>query len=160
MSIDKNWRGIDFPKAHLMSSVHKITIDERMKCTGTRTNDDTMNERDDPIERCRKQKRAKEKERDSDRCSKKRKKAKKSGRTHMQQRDIEIEEQMREAQHWHRLQMQCLRGGKPSTRECIACLAITEFQKRGLPHAHVLFVVDPNDHPRNPEDVDQVISRE
>jgi hypothetical protein len=39
-------------------------------------------------------------------------------------------------------------------------MAVTEFQKHGLPHGHVLIMVDPSDRPRNPEAVDTVESAE
>jgi hypothetical protein len=35
-----------------------------------------------------------------------------------------------------------------------------EFQKRGLPHAHILLVMRPEDKPRTPADVDRVVSAE
>lgn len=35
-----------------------------------------------------------------------------------------------------------------------------EFQKRGLPHVHILFITAVEDSPRTPEEVDQVISAE
>jgi hypothetical protein len=37
---------------------------------------------------------------------------------------------------------------------------MTEFQKRGSPHGHVLIMVDPCDRPRNSEAVDIVVSAE
>jgi hypothetical protein len=33
---------------------------------------------------------------------------------------------------------------------------IIEFQKRGLPHTHMLLWIDPQDAPRTPEDMDKV----
>ncbi|CAO3645166.1 unnamed protein product [Mucor hiemalis] len=35
-----------------------------------------------------------------------------------------------------------------------------EFQKRGLPHAHMLFILHPEDKPNSPEDYDKMISAE
>ena len=37
---------------------------------------------------------------------------------------------------------------------------VIEFQKRGLPHGHLLLIVHPDDKPRTPEHVDQVICAE
>ena len=37
---------------------------------------------------------------------------------------------------------------------------VVEFQKRGLPHAHILLTVAPEDKPTCPEDVDRLISAE
>jgi hypothetical protein len=37
---------------------------------------------------------------------------------------------------------------------------VIEFQKRGLPHAHILIIIDPADKPLTPEYVDTVISAE
>jgi len=37
---------------------------------------------------------------------------------------------------------------------------VVEFQKRGLPHAHILLTVAPEDKPVCPEDVDRLISAE
>jgi len=37
---------------------------------------------------------------------------------------------------------------------------VVEFQKRGLPHLHLLLIVHPEDKPRTPEDIDNVISAE
>lgn len=35
-----------------------------------------------------------------------------------------------------------------------------EFQKRGLPHCHMLFILDEEDKPRTPEDVNRIVSAE
>ena len=35
-----------------------------------------------------------------------------------------------------------------------------EFQKRGLPHAHILVIMQPKDKPRTPEAVDRVVCAE
>ena len=37
---------------------------------------------------------------------------------------------------------------------------VIEFQKRGLPHAHILLIVQHSDKPQTPEDVDMRISAE
>jgi len=37
---------------------------------------------------------------------------------------------------------------------------VVEFQKRGLPHLHLLLVVHPEDKPRTAEDIDKIISAE
>ena len=42
----------------------------------------------------------------------------------------------------------------------IAYTWVIEFQKRGLPHAHLLLIVRPADKPRSPEDVDGRICAE
>ncbi|XP_028752023.1 uncharacterized protein LOC114711760, partial [Neltuma alba] len=42
----------------------------------------------------------------------------------------------------------------------IADVHTIEFQKRGLPHAHILLFLDQRDQPKYPEDVDRVISAE
>ena len=45
--------------------------------------------------------------------------------------------------------------GKP-----IAHLHVIEFQKRGLPHAHILIILQNNDKPRNPDDFDKIVCAE
>ena len=37
---------------------------------------------------------------------------------------------------------------------------VIEFQKRGLPHAHILVILDPNDAPRTTEQIDQIVKAE
>ncbi len=37
---------------------------------------------------------------------------------------------------------------------------VIEYQKRGLPHAHLLIWLHPNDVPRTPEEIDKHISSE
>lgn len=39
----------------------------------------------------------------------------------------------------------------------IAFLEVIEFQKRGLPHAHILIWFAPEDKPRTPEDIDSIV---
>eukprot|EP00980_Cylindrotheca_fusiformis_P006342 scaffold1356_cov123-Cylindrotheca_fusiformis.AAC.23 len=41
---------------------------------------------------------------------------------------------------------------------CLGFLSVTEFQKRGMPHGHVILLIDPNDAPRTGNDIDQYIS--
>ena len=43
---------------------------------------------------------------------------------------------------------------------CLSHFAVTEFQKRGLPHGHVLKIIDSCDRPRTPSDVDCYVSAE
>jgi hypothetical protein len=40
----------------------------------------------------------------------------------------------------------------------VAYLFVIEFQKRGLPHAHILIHFAPEDKPRTPADIDSIIS--
>ena len=40
----------------------------------------------------------------------------------------------------------------------IAHFKVIEFQKRGLPHAHILLVLDPSCKPENPRDYDKIVS--
>jgi hypothetical protein len=42
--------------------------------------------------------------------------------------------------------------------EVVAHMYVVEFQKRGLPHAHILLILAPNDKPRTPEHVDSLVS--
>jgi hypothetical protein len=42
----------------------------------------------------------------------------------------------------------------------IAHVKVIEFQKRGLPHAHIVLIVDDDDKPRNPDDYDRFVSAE
>ena len=44
--------------------------------------------------------------------------------------------------------------------EVVAYTWVIEFQKRGLPHAHILLIVRPEDKPKTPEDVDARICAE
>jgi ATP-dependent DNA helicase PIF1 len=39
----------------------------------------------------------------------------------------------------------------------IAYVYVFEFQKRGLPHVHMLQIIDENDKLRNPNDYDQIV---
>ncbi|KAK7300142.1 hypothetical protein RJT34_10977 [Clitoria ternatea] len=42
----------------------------------------------------------------------------------------------------------------------VGYVCTVEFQKRGLPHAHILLFMHPSDRPRSPEDIDKYISAE
>jgi hypothetical protein len=42
--------------------------------------------------------------------------------------------------------------------EIVARVHVIEFQKRGLPHAHILITVAPEYRPRTPQDIDDIIS--
>ena len=42
----------------------------------------------------------------------------------------------------------------------IGHLHVIEFQKRGLPHAHILIILAPEDKPRNPEQYDGITCAE
>ena len=42
----------------------------------------------------------------------------------------------------------------------IGCVWVIEFQKRGLPHAHILLIMDPASKPITTSDVDQMVSAE
>ena len=41
-----------------------------------------------------------------------------------------------------------------------AYLYVFKFQKRGLPHVHMLLIIDENDKLRNPNDYDQIVRDE
>lgn len=43
---------------------------------------------------------------------------------------------------------------------CVACVHVIEFQKRGLPHAHILVILAQDDKPRTTEDIDNLICAE
>nr|XP_040256214.1 uncharacterized protein LOC120973949 [Aegilops tauschii subsp. strangulata] len=44
--------------------------------------------------------------------------------------------------------------------KAIAIVYTSEFQKRGLPHAHILLFLDPDDRDPSPQNIDQIISAE
>ena len=44
--------------------------------------------------------------------------------------------------------------------EVVAMIHVIEFQKRGLPHAHILLIMSPDHKPENPSDYDKYISAE
>ncbi|XP_074351613.1 uncharacterized protein LOC141690737 [Apium graveolens] len=44
--------------------------------------------------------------------------------------------------------------------KCIGVMHVIEFQKRGLPHCHMLIWLHPRDHPQNVDDINQLISAE
>lgn len=41
-----------------------------------------------------------------------------------------------------------------------ARVSVIEFQKRGLPHAHILIILHPSDKPKSVEDIDSIVSAE
>jgi hypothetical protein len=41
-----------------------------------------------------------------------------------------------------------------------ALIYVIEFQKRGLPHAHILILLDENYKPKSPSDRDKIVSAE
>lgn len=43
---------------------------------------------------------------------------------------------------------------------CVALIHVVEFQKRGLPHAHILLTLDAADKPRTASDIDRFVSAE
>ena len=43
---------------------------------------------------------------------------------------------------------------------CVACVHVIEFQKRGLPHAHIVIILAEGDRPRTAEHVDSMSSAE
>ena len=45
-----------------------------------------------------------------------------------------------------------------STGRVIGHIRVIEFQKRGLPHAHLLLILHPDDKPRTVEDYDSIVS--
>ena len=49
---------------------------------------------------------------------------------------------------------------KSNPNEELAFMYVVEYQKRGLPHAHILVIISDDDRLRTPEDVDQVICAE
>ena len=42
----------------------------------------------------------------------------------------------------------------------ISNISVIEFQKRGLPHAHILLILEKEDKPKNTDDYDKIISAE
>jgi hypothetical protein len=54
--------------------------------------------------------------------------------------------------------MDCLKKGLLG--ESVAYCSTIEFQKRGLPHCHILFITSIADSPKTPEVIDEVISAE
>ena len=42
----------------------------------------------------------------------------------------------------------------------LASVHVVEFQKRGLPHAHILVILQPSDAPRHADDVDKLVCAE
>mgnify|MGYP001088332089 CR=1 FL=1 len=52
------------------------------------------------------------------------------------------------------------RSGKPFFGKVVARVHVIEFQKRGLPHAHILLILDGPDKPRTPDDYDRHVRAE
>ena len=44
--------------------------------------------------------------------------------------------------------------------KCVALVHVVEFQKRGLPHAHILLILAPEDKPITAERIDKIVSAE
>ena len=44
--------------------------------------------------------------------------------------------------------------------KAIAHMYVVEFQKRGLPHAHILIILAADDKPRTPADIDRIVCAE
>jgi Helitron helicase-like domain at N-terminus len=44
--------------------------------------------------------------------------------------------------------------------QIVGVIYTIEFQKRGLPHAHILVILAENDKPRTESDIDQIVSAE
>jgi len=42
----------------------------------------------------------------------------------------------------------------------VSHLYVVEFQKRGLPHAHILLILENKDKPKTTEDYDKIVSAE
>ena len=42
----------------------------------------------------------------------------------------------------------------------VSNIDVIEFQKRGMPHAHILLILDKQDKPKNTDDYDRIISAE
>jgi len=42
----------------------------------------------------------------------------------------------------------------------VAFIYVIEFQKRGLPHAHILIILDSRDKPRTPAEIDSIVCAE
>src|SRR5437764_7768064 len=49
---------------------------------------------------------------------------------------------------------------KAVLEKALAHVHVIEFQKRGLPHAHILMILDPEDKPKTPEDFDRLVCAE
>jgi hypothetical protein len=44
--------------------------------------------------------------------------------------------------------------------EAVADIHVIEWQKRGLPHAHILFILHSDHKPRRPDEYDRMVSTE
>jgi hypothetical protein len=51
-------------------------------------------------------------------------------------------------------------SGKPFFGKVVARVSVIEFQKRGLPHAHILLILDGPDKPKTPNDYDTLVRAE
>ena len=51
-------------------------------------------------------------------------------------------------------------SNKPFFGRVVARVHVIEFQKRGLPHAHILLILDGPDKPRTPDDYDRFVRAE
>lgn len=51
-------------------------------------------------------------------------------------------------------------SGKPFFGRVVARVSVIEFQKRGLPHAHILLILDGPDKPKTPEDYNNIVRAE
>ena len=51
-------------------------------------------------------------------------------------------------------------SSKPFFDKVAAKVSVIEFQKRGLPHAHILLILDGPDKPRSPDDYDDLVRAE
>ncbi|XP_056697701.1 uncharacterized protein [Spinacia oleracea] len=49
---------------------------------------------------------------------------------------------------------------KSALGKVVAYVYVIEFQKRGLPHVHMLLILDENDKPRSPEEYDKIVRAE
>ena len=49
------------------------------------------------------------------------------------------------------------RGNPLYAAKPAAIIHVVEFQKRGLPHAHILVILRPDDKPRTVEDIDKIV---
>jgi len=59
-----------------------------------------------------------------------------------------------------KLKLQCIMDDilkKHIFGNVVAMMYVVEFQKRGLPHAHILLILDEQSKPRNTEDFDRIV---
>ncbi|SGY12473.1 BQ5605_C011g06518 [Microbotryum silenes-dioicae] len=61
----------------------------------------------------------------------------------------------------HRIFRFGMHDGKPQLfAQVIAYVYVVEFQKRGLPHAHILLIMDPEDKPKTNDDYNKIVTAE